>query len=178
MAWRQRDPGAVETVEEWHPFLRAAQEARLEELDWMLDPLDFRLIGWIERKGRRPLSVYVHVRTGGDLTVDPDGLAHRVTLDRAQRIRSKVIDISAALWQTGVPREELEREPRHHARHAGWDTCAPCQVWIEEEDAAWLADQEAKRELRRAKRAAKSAEGQQKSTEPTPSERHLRVVPS
>ena len=53
MGWKARDAGSVETLEEWRPFLRAVREVRREGAPWMLDPLDFHLTGWIERKGGR-----------------------------------------------------------------------------------------------------------------------------
>ena len=180
MGWKTRDPGSVETLEEWRPFLRAAREARLEGESWMLDPLDFRLARWIERKGRPRLSVYVHVATGGDLSVDPEGRPYRVTVDRANRVRAKVVDLGPALWWAGVPEFELAREPRHNARHPGWGTCDACLRSIEEEDAAWLAEQEELRERRRAQRAARAARtegGAVAPVAPAPG-RHLRVVGS
>ncbi len=157
MGWTARDAGSEETFGEWRPFLRAAREMRLEEESWALDPLDFRLIGWIERTGRPRLSVYVHIATGGDLAVDPEGRPHRVTVDRANRIRAKYIDLGPALWWTGVPEHETARPPRHNARHPGWATCEACLRSIEEEDAIWSADQEERRERRRAQRAARAA---------------------
>lgn len=157
MGWKTRDGSVEETLEEWRPFLRAAREMRLEGEWWALDPLDFRLVGWIERKGGQVLSVYVHVVTGGGLTVDADGRPYRVTVDRANRIRAKAGDLGPALWWTGVPEHELAREPRHNARHPGWETCEACLRSIEEEDARWLAQQEEQRERRRARRLVGAA---------------------
>jgi hypothetical protein len=102
---------AVDTFADWRPFLLAARAARLEEVHWALDPLDFRLIGQVRRAKRGPLWTYLHVRTGGDLNVDEEGVPHRVRLDRAMRIRTKPADIHAAVWWTGVPQEELDRLP-------------------------------------------------------------------
>jgi hypothetical protein len=179
MGWKTREPGAVETLEEWRPFLRVAREMRLEGEHWTLDPLDFRLAVWIERKGRPRLSVYVHVATGGDIVVDPEGRPYRVTVDRANRIRAKLVGVGPALWWAGVPEFELAREPRHNGRHPGWDTCDACRQWLEEEDAVWLAEQEELRERRRvqrAARAARSAANQGAPVAPSAPARHLRVV--
>lgn len=176
MGWKTREASAEETLEEWRPFLRAAREMRLEGESWALDPLDFHLVGWIERKGRPILSVYVHVVTGGDLTVDPEGRPHRVTLDRANRIRTKAVGLGPALWWTGVPEYELARPMRHDASHPGWDTCDACLRKLEEENAEWLAEQEELRERRRAQRAARAARAEDAAPAPAEPGRHLRVI--
>lgn len=180
MGWKPRDPEAPDAFATWQPFLLAAREMRLENLPWMLDPLDFRFIGQVERSGRKPLSVYVHVRTGGKLAVDPSGLPFRVTLDRALRIRTKPIDLSHALWGTGVPNEELEREPRHNGRHPRSEECEACRRHFDEEEEAWRAQQEEARRAQRARKARQlaAAAGVPSSDGDTSAgtARHLRVV--
>lgn len=161
MGWKPRDELAVDTFAEWRPFLLAAREARLQEVPWTLDPLDFRLIGHVGRAKGGPLWTYVHVRTGGDLSVDEDGQPHHVRLDRAMRIRTKRISMSAAVGRTGVPNEEMHREPSHRAEHEGWEECDRCQAWLDAEDSADWSQ-------RTSRRMAPPA--------PVVGERHLRLV--
>jgi hypothetical protein len=114
----------------------AAREARLQEVPWTLDPLDFRLIGQVTRSTRGPLWTYVHTGTGGELNVDDGGVPHRVRLDRAMRIRTKRIGLSDAIWGTGIPARELASDPPHRATHDGWESCDDCQAWLAEEESA------------------------------------------
>ena len=135
MGWQPRDPMALDTFGDWRPFLLAAREARLQELHWALDPLDFRLLGHVVRAKRSRLWTYAHLRVGGELNVDDEGVPHQVRVDRAGRIRTRPISLSAALWGTGVVAEERARGPVHRATHSGWEDCEACQRWEDEQEA-------------------------------------------
>jgi hypothetical protein len=172
MGWEPRGLLELDTFADWRPFLLAAKEARLQDAYWALDPLDFQLSGKIVRAKRGPLWTYVHVRTGGSLSVDEGGVPHQVRLDRAMRIRTKPIDVLAAVWRTGVPEEELAREPVHRGVHTGWEECGACEAWFEEQDRL-----QASGRWRRRRPAGRSEEAVTEDASPkAPAGRHLRLV--
>jgi hypothetical protein len=107
MGWRVVEAERRGLLVAWRPFFLAARRMRLDEVPWQIDPLDFELVGQIDRARRSPLSVYVHQVTHGELNVDEDGNAYDVTTDRAGRLRAKLIFPDEAIWVTGVPHLEL-----------------------------------------------------------------------
>ena len=148
MGWKPRDADAVDTLDDWRPFLLAARAARVEGVHWTLDPLEFRFIGQVVRAKRGPLWVYVHEGAGGDLSVDADGGPHHVKLDRAMRIRTKAIGYSPAVWRTGMPQHQMDRDDEGRNRQALAGGEWPDSMYDVNVDDSPAADLDSERHLR------------------------------
>src|SRR4051812_25440221 len=108
MAFQVRDATEPEPFDTWRPFLLAARAARRDRVPYALDPLDFDLAGWLTRKGKDPLWLYVRRWRPGELCVNPDGVPFLATVDRAGRTRTREIGIFRAVMHAGAAFETYD----------------------------------------------------------------------
>lgn len=90
----------------WGPLLMVARLAREERVPWPIHIDQFVLLGRVDRGGsRRPVWVYRHDRSGGDIYADPTGQTYRYrpTPNAAGPGRFDRCDVRASIRLAGLP---------------------------------------------------------------------------
>jgi len=105
--------GEPELLAWWGPLLMVARLAREARVRWPVHIDQFDLLGRVDRSGsRRPVWVYRHHQSGGDIFADPTGQTYRYrpTPKAAGPGRFDRCDVRACVLLAGLPQVVPRRE--------------------------------------------------------------------